>query len=392
MTNLAQVIMVNCFTSDYMDKDVCQRGPDVKDGFPRMVLLSPPKLKFNPYTGKENSYTEKKYTEREVTPKILYNFITDGITDYSVSLHNDNIDDFLNNVEMNKMILFTDKDKTPLLYRGLSGEFYDRIKFGIVKKDQKDILARFRINQFPTLLMYNVVDEGLILYEHSIDIYSGEITGPNLSNALTFNAIKEKKYITDKKSKDKEEPIKKEENKTEDEGIQKLLINTSNHFGIKLTDEMTFDYQFGRFKRPTILSFNSADKIHPNIVKLAEQTAGFINFYEFNCLRHNTTEYINVRMNYHCPNVGETEYYYYDPKKIFTREEYNITTIMSKAVKIENLNFAALQKFLTKKIHTNLIDIVSSDYKETLKQVYNDNMTPLIFLYDEVILFLLFIF
>ena len=76
--------------------------------------------------------------------------------------------------------------------------------------------------------------------------------------------------------------------------------------------------------------------------------------------------------------------------KIFTKEEFNITTIMSKTVKIENLNFAALQKFLTKKIHTNLIDIVSSDYKETLKQVYNDNMVPLIFLYDEVSLFLLF--
>jgi hypothetical protein len=89
MTNLAQVLMINCFTSDYMDKSVCQRGPEVKDGFPRMVLLSPPKLKFNPYTGKENSYSEKKYPDREVSPKLLYNFITEGITDYSVNLDND---------------------------------------------------------------------------------------------------------------------------------------------------------------------------------------------------------------------------------------------------------------------------------------------------------------
>jgi hypothetical protein len=153
---------------------------------------------------------------------------------------------------------------------------------------------------------------------------------------------------------------------------------------------LTFEYQFGRFKRPTILSFNSAEKLHPNIVKLADQTAGFLNFYEFNCHKQNTTAYIKQNLKYDCPSEGEIEYYYYDPTKFFTREEFNITNIMSKAVKIENLNFAALQKFLTKKIHTNLIDIVSSDYKETLKQVYNDNMVPLIFLYDEVSLFLLF--
>ena len=38
MTNLAQVLMVNCFNSEYMEKSVCQKGPNIKDGFPRMVL------------------------------------------------------------------------------------------------------------------------------------------------------------------------------------------------------------------------------------------------------------------------------------------------------------------------------------------------------------------
>jgi hypothetical protein len=110
-----------------------------------MVLLIPPKLKVNPYTKEVYPYTEKPYKESRVNHGNIYNFITYSIQDHSINLTNNNIDSFLNNVDMNKLILFTDKDKTPLLYRGLSSFFYDRLQLGIVKKMKKTLLTDFKL-------------------------------------------------------------------------------------------------------------------------------------------------------------------------------------------------------------------------------------------------------
>lgn len=53
-----------------------------------------------------------------------------------------------------KVILFSDKDKVPTLFKALSSEtvLHRTSKFSFVKKDQEDLCAKFSIKQFPTIL------------------------------------------------------------------------------------------------------------------------------------------------------------------------------------------------------------------------------------------------
>lgn len=53
--------------------------------------------------------------------------------------------------------------------------------------------------KYPTLLMYNVVDEGILLFDPVIDVYNGDINGRGIFEACMFIALEEKKYITDRK-------------------------------------------------------------------------------------------------------------------------------------------------------------------------------------------------
>jgi len=52
-----------------------------------------------------------------------------------------------------KFILFTDKTEIGLLFKGLSGIFRDRIDFGEVQKKSNEVVKKYDIKEFPTLLL-----------------------------------------------------------------------------------------------------------------------------------------------------------------------------------------------------------------------------------------------
>lgn len=52
-----------------------------------------------------------------------------------------------------KVLLFTDKPSTPLLYKSLSSEFKSFLVFGEVQKASKELVTRFDITVFPSLLV-----------------------------------------------------------------------------------------------------------------------------------------------------------------------------------------------------------------------------------------------
>jgi hypothetical protein len=61
-------------------------------------------------------------------------------------------------VSLPKSLLFTDKPGLPLMYRALSSSFKNKIRFGIVRKDQSDLISTYNIKKFPTIL---VIKSGL---------------------------------------------------------------------------------------------------------------------------------------------------------------------------------------------------------------------------------------
>lgn len=61
-------------------------------------------------------------------------------------------------VGLPKSLLFTDKPGIPLMYRALSSSFKNKLRFGIVRKDQGDLVSTYNVKKFPTIL---VVKSGL---------------------------------------------------------------------------------------------------------------------------------------------------------------------------------------------------------------------------------------
>lgn len=369
---LAEILLVNCQLSDYAERSVCIKPSEVKDGFPRMVVLIPPKVKINPYTKKPNSYVEKKYTEQEVSPKSIYKFITDNIPDFSIHLNNENIDEFLNDYEYNKLILFTDKETTPLLYRGLSGYYYDRVKFGLVKSDQKDINSRFQIRQYPTLLFYNVIDEGLILFNPSIDIYNGSTEAKSLVEALSYTALSEKKYIKEKSNEKKEEP------KTDKPEAAK------KYFGIKnLSSELIEHYISRSLSRPMIIILRNKKTVNKGVVEFAKKIAGFVAFLNIDCQDKSTKEFVEDKMKAKCPEGNKNHYYYFLSDEV-EEKEIKVEEVLKKSRQLEKYSYKELEKLMIKKFNSTVREIISQDYDSAKREVVEEGKTIFVYLYEDV--------
>jgi len=80
-------------------------------------------VKVNPYTKEEMPLETIPYNDREVTNKKVYNYILGNIPDFTYTI--DSLNKFhsfndTNDIDINKVILLSDKKKTPSLLKALS--------------------------------------------------------------------------------------------------------------------------------------------------------------------------------------------------------------------------------------------------------------------------------
>ena len=67
------------------------------------------------------------------------------------------------------MLLFTDKKTTPAIFKSLSKKFLDKLVFGEVRHTEAELVAKFKVAEFPTLLVVTDIET------LTGDKYSGEI-------------------------------------------------------------------------------------------------------------------------------------------------------------------------------------------------------------------------
>jgi len=102
-------------------------------------------------------------------------------------------DSFLKN-KLPKVVLFTAKTETTNLYKALSYEFRGRMLLGEVHKDQKEVVDKFNIDKFPSLVVIRDDDaEKVVPYE-------GALHYKDLATFLNSFALPAKKPDTSKKS------------------------------------------------------------------------------------------------------------------------------------------------------------------------------------------------
>lgn len=81
---------------------------------------------------------------------------------------------------MPKVMLFTDKKNgIPLLWKGLSVSFEEKLALGIIRSDQLDVTNKFAVKKFPSIILTKV-------NERKPQVYSGEIKYKSLFDWLNI--------------------------------------------------------------------------------------------------------------------------------------------------------------------------------------------------------------
>lgn len=261
---LATIMMIDCDMVVPQDTPMCKKDPDAPDGYPKMEIYVPPEYKINPYTKKSNPHMRRMYNTQEVSENLIYNFITQHIPARTTKLNSDNFEHFASNSNFNKVILFTDKTKTPLLFRGISNYFYDRLIFGEVNKDQTALLKKFKISKFPTLLVYQTHEDGVPLDEPLIQYYDKEINSGKIAEFIDQYAL--------------EEPLNK---KTAKEAADPSIKNKPFFKKLSLEEAVTYMEKFPERKYVVLLT--NKEEVPEGVNKFNSLTRGFFHFIQINC-------------------------------------------------------------------------------------------------------------
>lgn len=170
---LAGIILIDCEVFTPQHYDDCQIYDYVNDSFPRLKILIPPEKRYDAVLDAWETHFELPWTEKEMTESSIYNYIVSNIPNKAVKIDINTSYGFLSTNTMNKVILFTDKSTPTLLFKGITNYFHDRIAFGMIKKDQEELVKKFNITKFPTLILYKTIDRKRLLDEPEIIVYEG---------------------------------------------------------------------------------------------------------------------------------------------------------------------------------------------------------------------------
>ena len=268
---LIDIILINC-DDNIMEECIIDDNND-DDEFFKIEVHIPPEYKFNPYTKEINKHQKFVYTKKNVSEKELYNFITKAIISRERIVTNENYEEFKEISDLNKVILFTNKKNSPLIYRGLSGYFYDRLALGLVFDLDKKLCDKFNISKFPTLIVIQTLDNGKILETPIQKIYEGKMDTESIVNFLEKYALKEKLYLTKNKSK----YYKRGNNNLI--FFNKLLADKAKNFLKKNRDKEVIFYFDNKIKDGKI----TYDNLPADIKDFNAETHGFFIFGYVDC-------------------------------------------------------------------------------------------------------------
>ena len=265
---LVEYILVDC---DKSKMEQCKlTDEDFEDTFYRIEMYMPPELKFNPYTKELNPHQKVQYMKTDVSDKALYKFLTKIIISREERLTNENFERFIQRIDINKVLLFTNKITSPLMFRGLSGYFYDRLAFGFVTDVEKEICEKYNITKFPTIMIIQTLEDDDILDEPKEIIYKGELTVKPIVKFLKKYALKEKLYLKKREKDDDENSII---------FFFNLTAEDAKKFFKKKRDKDVILYFDNKIKNGNI----SYDYLSEDIKEFNKETHGFFIFGYVDC-------------------------------------------------------------------------------------------------------------
>jgi len=132
-----------------MKKELC--GSFQIKGFPTIKFF-PSEQAANPY---QKGMPWKNPTDYQGprTSAGIVQFATNSLPNFVTSISSKSLEKFLQTTGLAKVILFTDKSATPMLFKGMAAQFHKRLLFGEVKQASTEIVSQFEVTTFPTILV-----------------------------------------------------------------------------------------------------------------------------------------------------------------------------------------------------------------------------------------------
>lgn len=122
-------------------KDLCKKE-GVEGDLPRYRVYPPLPIPTQDFEG--------TVLDTDKLKKIAYRYIGNRVIEISQS----NVDSFKNdNPGKPKMLLFTEKKGTPIVYRALSTYFDKTLEFGIVRHTDTFLVNQYKVKSFPTFFL-----------------------------------------------------------------------------------------------------------------------------------------------------------------------------------------------------------------------------------------------
>jgi len=125
--------------------------------YPTLKVIPPGGFGTQDYSGERNA-------------KAIYSWTLKFHSHFVEKVTADNLDAFLNKgAGKFKALLFTDKGKTPLMWRGLSVDLKGKMELGVVQKEEKGVTSRFKVSKFPTILVVKPGQKKPIKFEEKME-------------------------------------------------------------------------------------------------------------------------------------------------------------------------------------------------------------------------------
>ncbi|KAF8544239.1 thioredoxin-like protein [Trichophaea hybrida] len=153
LQGIVKVAAIDC--DDEKNKRTC--GEHGVQGFPTLKIFKPSKTKGKPSVEDYNG---------ERTAKAISDAVLKRVPDHVTKLTGSTFDDFLEKKnETAKAILFTNKAKTSPLWKSMAIDFLGVISFGQVHEKEKEVVEKFGIIKYPTIVFLPGGDAEGVVYE-----------------------------------------------------------------------------------------------------------------------------------------------------------------------------------------------------------------------------------
>jgi len=104
---------------------------------------------YPPFPAPTQDY-EEDTLDTEKLKKLAARFVTSRVVEITAN----NIETFINdNPGKPKVLLFTDKKGTPVVFKALSANFDKTLLFGLVRDSESGIASKYKVKSYPSLFM-----------------------------------------------------------------------------------------------------------------------------------------------------------------------------------------------------------------------------------------------